>query len=367
MSSEISVCMAARIPMTKLKACSFAGVVVEPQTKIGEMKKLCFVATIPAAVYAFLRGHIRASAEKWAVKIISNPFGAELLSDLDAQFIPLAIERNPSPWRDLLALIQLVILFRRERFDLVNSITPKAGLLSMLAAYLAGVPNRMHTFTGQVWANKRGWKRGALKMFDKLIVLFATHILVDSLSQLDFLVSEGVLTQVKGMVIGHGSICGVDPDRFYPDAQTKSIVRHELGINQNATVLLFLGRLKRDKGMLDLAAAFAEISQHKPDTVLLLGLRKMCLLRVYMKFVGRVAINYEELALHPILNGIWPRRIYFVCPVIVKGLVRSLLRQPQVECRLLLRAFMALPMQLKKAKQACCFRRGMLLCLLKPC
>jgi glycosyltransferase involved in cell wall biosynthesis len=107
-------------------------------------------------------------------------------------------------------------------------------------------------------------------MFDKLIVLFATHILVDSLSQLDFLVSEGVLTQVKGMVIGHGSICGVDPDRFYPDAQTKSIVRHELGINQNATVLLFLGRLKRDKGMLDLAAAFAEISQHKPDTVLLL-------------------------------------------------------------------------------------------------
>jgi hypothetical protein len=131
MSSEISVCMAARIPMTKLKACSFAGVVVEPQTKIGEMKKLCFVATIPAAVYAFLRGHIRASAEKWAVKIISNPFGAELLSDLDAQFIPLAIERNPSPWRDLLALIQLVILFRRERFDLVNSITPKAGCIHL--------------------------------------------------------------------------------------------------------------------------------------------------------------------------------------------------------------------------------------------
>jgi glycosyltransferase involved in cell wall biosynthesis len=256
--------------MTNFKACTFAGVVVEPQTKIGEMKKLCFVATIPAAVYAFLRGHIRASAKKWPVKIISNPFGAELLSDLDAQFIPLAIERKPSPRRDLLALIQLVILFRHERFDLVHSIMPKSGLLSMLAACLAGVPHRMHTFTGQVWANKRGWKRCVLKMFDKLIVSFATHILVDSLSQLDFLVSEGILTQGKGMVIGHGSICGVDPDRFYPDAQTKSIVRQELGINQNATVLLFLGRLNRDKGILDLADAFAEISRHKPEAVLLL-------------------------------------------------------------------------------------------------
>lgn len=234
------------------------------------MKKICFVATIPAAVFAFLGGHIRASAKKWQVKIISNPLDAELLSDLDAQFIPLAIEREPSPRRDLLTLIQLVILFRRERFNLVHSITPKAGLLAMLAACLAGVPNRMHTFTGQVWANKRGWKRGALKMFDKLIVLFATNILADSLSQLDFLISEGVLTQGKGMVIGHGSICGVDPDRFHPDAQIKSIVRQELSISQNATVLLFLGRLNRDKGILDLAAAFAGISRYKPDAVLLL-------------------------------------------------------------------------------------------------
>jgi len=58
--------------------------------------------------------------------------------------------------------------------------------------------------------------------------------------------------------------------RSYPDAQIKSMVRRELNINQNAMVLLFLGRLNRDKGLLDLAAAFAEIARHKPDTVLLL-------------------------------------------------------------------------------------------------
>ncbi|MDO8812847.1 MAG: glycosyltransferase family 4 protein [Gallionella sp.] len=234
------------------------------------MKKLCFVATIPAVLHSFLKEHISACAEQWAVKIVSAPVDTELLRDLKASFVPLAIERKVSPWRDLLVLIQLVMLFRRERFDLVHSIMPKTGLLSMLAAWLAGVSNRVHTFTGQVWANKRGWRRQVLKQFDKLIVLFATHILVDSPSQRDFLVSEGVLPQGKGIVIGYGSICGVDAYRFRPDLQTKKAVRAELGISLEQTVILFLGRLNRDKGMLELAAAFDNIAAHHTDVVLLL-------------------------------------------------------------------------------------------------
>lgn len=234
------------------------------------MKKLCFVATIPDVVHSFLKGCIRAATEKWSVKIISNPNGAELLSDLDAKLIPLAIERKVSPWRDLSTLVRLVILFRLERFDLVHSIMPKTGLLAMLAAWLTRVPNRIHTFTGQVWATKRGWKRGALKLFDRLIVLFATHILVDSPSQRDFLISEGVLPQGKGIVIGHGSICGVDAHRFHSDAQVRDAVRAELGIGLEQTVILFLGRLNRDKGIIDLAAAFADIASHRMDVVLVL-------------------------------------------------------------------------------------------------
>ena len=234
------------------------------------MEKLCFVATIPAVVHSFLKGHIRASAEKWSVKIISNPDRAELLSDLDAQFIPLAIERKVSPWRDLLVFTQLVILFRRERFDLVHSIMPKSGFLSMLAGWLAGVPVRLHTFTGQVWVTKRGWKRNVLKLFDRLIASFATQVLVDSPSQRDFLVAEGVLSQGKGIVIGCGSICGVDEHRFHPNERARDVVRAELSIGSEQTVILFLGRLNRDKGILDLAAAFADIAPQRADVVLVL-------------------------------------------------------------------------------------------------
>lgn len=234
------------------------------------MKKLCFVATIPAVVHSFLRGHINACAEKWSVQIISAPDNGNLLSKLNVQFTPLAIERKAAPWRDMLTLIQLVRIFHRERFDLVHSIMPKTGFLSMLAAWIAGVPNRTHTFTGEVWANKRGWKRMIFKQFDKLIVLFATHILVDSPSQRDFLVAEGVLPQGKGLVIGRGSICGVDAHRFHPDAQTKTAVRAELNIGLEQTVILFLGRLNRDKGMPELAAAFADIASHHANIILLL-------------------------------------------------------------------------------------------------
>jgi glycosyltransferase involved in cell wall biosynthesis len=147
---------------------------------------------------------------------------------------------------------------------------PKTGLLAMLAGWLTGVPHRIHTFTGQVWANKSGWKRKALKIFDRLIVLFATHILVDSPSQRDFLVSEGVLPLGKAIVIGNGSICGVDEVRFHTNLHLRNAVREELDIGFDKTVILFLGRLNRDKGILDLAAAFAELASKRVDVVLIL-------------------------------------------------------------------------------------------------
>lgn len=234
------------------------------------MKKICYVATIPAVVHTFLRGHIQSAAEKYEVTVICNNADVHLLDGINARLMLLPIERKVSPWRDLLVLIHLVILFRRERFDLVHSIMPKTGLLSMLAAWAAGVPKRIHIFTGQVWATKQGWKRGSLKMFDRLIVLFATHILADSPSQHDYLVSESVLPQDEGIVIGYGSICGVNADQFHPDAQQRDRVRMELNISPEQIIILFLGRLNRDKGILDLAAAFTEVASTRPDVVLVL-------------------------------------------------------------------------------------------------
>ena len=234
------------------------------------MKKIYFVATIPAAVNSFLRDHIQAAGEIYSVTVVCNSEDKYLLEGLDAKIIFLPIKRKPSPLKDLLVLIQLVKLFRQEKFDIVHSITPKAGFLNILAAFLTGIPNRIHTFTGQVWVNKVGWERSALKIFDKLIVLFSTDIIVDSPSQLDFLVSEGVLSKGKGIVIGLGSICGVDTNRFCPDANLRDKVRSDLSISSEQFVILYLGRLNRDKGVLDLGVAFTDIALKRSNVVLVL-------------------------------------------------------------------------------------------------
>lgn len=234
------------------------------------MKKICYVATIPAVVHAFLRPHIQVAAEKYQITVICNSEDKHLLDGINARFIFLPIKRRPSPWGDVLILLQLFKLFRHEQFDIVHSIMPKTGLLAMLAARMACVSVRIHTFTGQVWVTKLGLRRKLLKWFDKLIGICATCALADSPSQRDFLVSEGVLSPGKAKVIGAGSICGVDSLRFHPDSDNRKAARQDFEIAQDAKVILFVGRLNLDKGMLDLAAAFEAIARQQADVHLLL-------------------------------------------------------------------------------------------------
>jgi glycosyltransferase involved in cell wall biosynthesis len=93
--------------------------------------------------------------------------------------------------------------------------------------------------------------------------------LMDSHSQRDFLIQHGVVSEVGSKVLGDGSISGVNLDRLYPDVERRDQVRSELGIADTANVILYLGRLKRDKGVHDLAQAFLEIHAQVPETVLL--------------------------------------------------------------------------------------------------
>jgi len=190
---------------------------------------------------------------------------------LPVKVIPLAIERAINPVADLLALYRLVRLFRESRFDLVHSVTPKAGLLAMLAAKIAGVRFRIHTFTGQVWATRAGFSRLLLKTMDRLLVWSATHLLADSFSQRQFLIEQGIAGAEKLAVLADGSISGVDVGRFRPDKDARTAIRQHLGISDDGALLLFLGRLHRDKGVLDLAAAFADVAARCGQLHLLLA------------------------------------------------------------------------------------------------
>jgi len=225
-------------------------------------RKICIVVASEITVRAFLAGHLRALAGRFEVTVVVNTTNPAFLDDLGFRLrvIPLPIERSISLRADLAALFDLIRLFREERFDVVHSVTPKAGLLAMLAGFFARLPVRVHIFTGQVWATRSGLSRLLLKSMDRLLAACATHLLADSASQRDFLVAEGVVREAKVGVLAKGSISGVDTGRFYPDAAARKSIRTKLGIGEDEIIFLFLGRLNPDKGVLDLAPAFIRLS-----------------------------------------------------------------------------------------------------------
>jgi len=233
---------------------------------------ICIVVAAPITLKAFLIGHISALAERANITLVADfaPEDDDFPWPGNVSRIRLPIQRKIAPFSDGANLLSLVRLFRRHPFDIVQSVTPKAGLLTMAAAWLTKCPRRIHWFTGQVWVTRAGLMRAVLKSADRLIARLATQVLIDSASQREFLIAQGIVAAPKSTVLAHGSICGVDTARFRPDPAARERVRHSHGIPPSAVVFLYLGRINRDKGLPDLAHAFAEVGAEHPDAHLLL-------------------------------------------------------------------------------------------------
>jgi glycosyltransferase involved in cell wall biosynthesis len=223
--------------------------------------RVALVVTSTLVVRWFLLEHLRTLARFYSVTLIVNNDAPELAALLPCRIVSLQLERDIAPLADLRAFAGLWRHFRAERYQLVHTLTPKAGLLGMLAAWLAGVPVRLHTFQGEVWVTRRGALRWLLKNLDRLLARLATDLLVVSASEREFLIAAGLIPAAKSRVLNHGSIAGVDCERFKPDASARAALRIELGIPADAPVFLFIGRLKRDKGVLDLARAYAALAR----------------------------------------------------------------------------------------------------------
>lgn len=227
------------------------------------VNSICFVVTTPFAVNAFLLTHLKALADRWAVTLCVNRALYPLSDRIDPRIrvIDLPIARNISPLNDLRALFFLMAHFRAERYTAVHSITPKAGLLAMVAAHFTGVRLRHHTFTGQVWATRRGLSRVLLKAFDRVIVRAASQVFADSPSQCRFLEVEQIVRLGGISILGPGSISGVDIGRFRPDEGGRRRTRLEQKTGGDVCVFLFVGRLTKDKGIFDLVRAMTETAK----------------------------------------------------------------------------------------------------------
>jgi len=237
-------------------------------------KKICFIVATPMTASAFLSGHMRALCHDYEVHLVCDLDERGALDRIgqDVHVASIGILRKFSPKADLIALMSLVRHFSNHRYDIICSVTPKAGLLGMLAGFLSRTPCRIHIFTGQVWVTRSGLVRWGLKALDKLLAWLSTDLLTDSNSQREFLIGQLITRSEKIQVLADGSICGVDTDRFKINVDLRTEVRQQLGVPESALVVLFLGRMSRDKGVLDLASAFARLaSKHDNAWMLWVG------------------------------------------------------------------------------------------------
>ena len=128
------------------------------QDSAAKKKKIIRAATVPQSLDTFCCGVLKELSSEYQVLAVSSP--GEALDRVGQRegvhTIAVPMERHISLFNDLRSLWQMYRVLRRERPDLVHSMTPKAGLITMTAAWLARVPHRVHTFTGLVWPTATG-------------------------------------------------------------------------------------------------------------------------------------------------------------------------------------------------------------------
>jgi glycosyltransferase involved in cell wall biosynthesis len=188
--------------------------------------------------------------------------------------LDLPMERNISPLRDLVSVWRLCRAMRMIRPTVTNVGTPKAGLLGGFAAWLNRVPARFYTLHGLRFETTTVLKRKILIWAERLACRFAHRAICVSHSVREKAIAFGLTTREQSVVFGSGSCNGVDVSRFGASPklmQRAGQLRKELKIPPCVTVIMFVGRLTRDKGIPELMHAFSQLDKRYPDVRLLLA------------------------------------------------------------------------------------------------
>ncbi len=242
------------------------------------MARLLLIATDSLTAWALMRGQpAYFRARGWEVFVAASPSArlAEVGRREGVEVVPVPIAREIRPLFDLASLFRLLRAVRRLAPDVVSAGTPKAALLGLAAARLAGVPVRVHTLRGLRLETARGLKRRLLAAAERATARCATRIVCVSPSLRRRYLELGLAEPEKTTVLGRGSSNGVDLGRFAPAGAgaggETGRLRAELGLAPVAPVVGFVGRFTRDKGIADLADAFfGEVLERFPEARLLL-------------------------------------------------------------------------------------------------
>ncbi len=237
--------------------------------------KLFRTTTVPISLEKLLENQLRFMGKYFDVTMISSDAAhLEKVGKLqDSKVHHIEMTRQITPLKDLAAIWKMYLYFKKQKPQIVHSHTPKAGLVSMIAAWMANVPNRLHTVAGLPLLEARGIKRTILDFVEKITYACANKIYPNSQGLCQIILENKYCDANKLKVIANGSSNGINTSYFDPKLYSEKDsmnLRAELDIYPGDFVFVFVGRLVTDKGINELVKAFARLNAEFPNTKLLL-------------------------------------------------------------------------------------------------
>ncbi|MBX0333251.1 glycosyltransferase family 4 protein [Pontibacter sp. HSC-14F20] len=234
------------------------------------------ITTVPISLQKLITGQLPYMRIKGFEPIMVSAAGPEseaVVREQEASLIEIKLTRKITPLQDLRALWQFYRLCKKHKPAIVHSHTPKAGIIGMLGAKLAGVPVRLHTVAGLPLMETNGKTRKVLEGVEKLTYACATKVYPNSTVLNDFILRSRFCGPEKVKVIGNGSSNGINT-AFFSKMQLDAIKLEELkaglGIKPTNFVFVFIGRLVKDKGIQELVIAFKKLQVQYAEVKLLL-------------------------------------------------------------------------------------------------
>lgn len=235
------------------------------------MAKLFRITTVPVSVEKLLGKQLTFMNQFYEVTAISSDKEdlERVGQELGIRTKAIEMTRKITPIQDLKSLWQMYCYFKKEKPGIVHTHTPKAGLIGMIAAKLAGIKVRLHTVAGLPLMETSGVKRKVLNLVEKLTYACATKVYPNSYGLKDFILKEKFCPPHKLKVIGNGSTNGIDTAYFNPalfSTQQKKEIRQQWQLEDGDFVWIFVGRLVKDKGINELVAAFRQLIEELNDS-----------------------------------------------------------------------------------------------------
>jgi glycosyltransferase involved in cell wall biosynthesis len=231
------------------------------------MKKLIRITSVPLSIEKLLGSQLSFMNRFFEVTAVSSDevYLKKVAEELGVKYHAVEMTRAITPLQDLKSMYNMVLFFRKEKPHIIHSHTPKAGLISMIAGAIAGVPVRLHTVAGLPLLETKGFKRRILNAVEWFTYKCATKIYPNSTKLQEIIIEQKFCSPQKVLVIGNGSSNGIDLDHFNPKkiaAEEQIALKKKLGIAPDDFVFIFLGRVVRDKGINELVSAFKMILEH---------------------------------------------------------------------------------------------------------